>query len=129
MLLYMATVLIVEDDTDLREALKIALEGASFTVLTAEDGEIGYKAALDQHPDVILLDILMPNMNGHEALQRIRGDQWGKDAKVLFLTSFSDAENIVHAVKEGSEGYIVKSHTSLEEIVNKVKQALHGYTK
>lgn len=121
------TVLIVEDDADLRDALTTALENESYTVITAHDGIEGYKVALKEHPDVILLDILMPNMNGHEALERIRNDPWGKDAKVIFLTSFSDAENVVYAVDKGSEKYIVKSQVSLKEIITKVKQTIHGY--
>lgn len=121
------SVLIVEDDADLRSAVKTALEAASFTVIEAEDGVLGYKAALEHHPNIILLDILMPNMNGHEALERIREDSWGKNAHIIFLTSFSDAENVVHAVEKGSDMYIVKNNTSLEEIVQKVKQAVHGY--
>lgn len=121
------TVLIVEDDADLRSAVKTALEAESFEVIEATDGVEGYQAALAHHPDVILLDILMPNMNGHEALAKIRDDNWGKDARVIFLTSFSDAENVVHAVERGSDVYIVKNNTTLEEIVQKVKQTIHGY--
>ncbi|MDC1205304.1 response regulator [Candidatus Pacebacteria bacterium] len=121
------TILVVEDDNDLREALFTALASNSFNVLQASDGEEGYKSAIENHPDLILLDIMMPNMNGHETLEKIRNDPWGKDAKVVFLSSLSDAENIVHAVEKGSEEYIVKSHASLSEIVSKVKQVLHGY--
>lgn len=117
------TVLIVEDDNDLREAIKTALEADSFVVIEARDGEEGYRAALSHRPDVILLDILMPNKNGHETLDMIRKDAWGKDAKVIFLTSYSDPENIVQAVEKGSEEYIVKSHTSLEDIVKHVRLA------
>ncbi|MFT5037025.1 MAG: DNA-binding response OmpR family regulator [Candidatus Azotimanducaceae bacterium] len=121
------TILVIENETDLREAITVSLETESFTVLQASDGEEGYQTALREHPDVILLDIMMPKMNGHEALEKIRNDPWGKDAKVIFLSSMSDAENVVRAVEKGSEDYIVKSHASLEEIVSKVKQVLHGY--
>lgn len=96
-------------------------------MLQEADGEEGYQTALAKHPDVILLDIMMPKMNGHQTLEQIRNDPWGKNAKVIFLSSLSDAENIVHAVEKNSEDYIVKSHASLAEIVAKVKQVLHGY--
>lgn len=121
------TILIVEDDQDLREAIKTALKAASYNVLEAADGAEGSKLALSEHPDLILLDIMMPTMDGHETLERIRSDRWGKDAKVVFLTALSDAENVVHAVEGGSEEYIVKSHASLSDITRKVKQVLHGY--
>lgn len=121
------TILIVEDDADLRDALTTALEASEFRVSTATDGVEGYTKALKKHPDVILLDILMPNMNGHEALDKIRNDPWGKNAKVIFLTSFSDAENVVHAVDKGSDKYVVKSNVSLQDVVAKVKQTIHGY--
>ena len=122
-----ATILIVEDDKDLREAITTGLTAESFTVLQAKDGVEGYELALKEHPDVILLDIMMPNMNGHEALAKIRNDSWGKDAKVIFLTALSDAENVVQAVEKGSEEYIVKSNASLADIVATVKRIIHGY--
>lgn len=121
------TVLIVEDDNELREALETALSAESLRVLTAADGVEGVQIALEHHPDLILMDIMMPNLNGHEATNRIRNDRWGKDVKIVFLTALSDAENVVYAVESGSEEYIVKSHTSLGEIVGKVKEVIHGY--
>ncbi len=81
---------------------------------------------LREHPDVILMDIMMPKLNGHEAVQKIREDAWGQHAKIIFLTSQSAAENVVHAVESGSEAYIVKPHTSLAEIVVKVREVLYA---
>lgn len=118
-------VLTVEDDTDLREAITMALENAGFEVFSAKNGAEGVQQALTHHPDVILMDVMMPIMNGHEAVDKIRNDAWGKNAKVIFLTSLSDAENVVHAVSQGSGDYLVKPHTSLEDIVNKVKLVRH----
>ena len=120
----MSKILVVEDDTELRSAIATSLSAAGFEVLEAVDGEAGAKLALKEHPDVTLLDIMMPKLNGHETLKKIRNDPWGVKAKVIFLSALSDAENIVHAVEGGSEEYIVKSHTSLKEIVNKVKLSL-----
>lgn len=119
-----ATILTVEDDSDLREAIAAALGNAGFTVLSAANGAEGVTLALKHHPDVILMDINMPELNGHEAVEKIREDVWGQHAKVIFLTSLSAAENIVHAVESGSEAYIVKPHTSLSEIVQKVREVL-----
>jgi len=118
-------VLTVDDNDDLRESIITALTHAGFTTLAARDGREGVALALEHHPDVILMDILMPDMNGHEAAEKIRQDKWGRDAKIIFLTSLSDAENVVKAVEKGSEDYLVKAHLSLEELVKKVRLVYH----
>lgn len=120
------TVLIVEDDENIRHMYTDAFEMAGMNVLTATNGEEGVTAALAHHPDVILMDIMMPVMNGHDAMEQIRLDSWGKNAKVVYLTNFSDAENVVLAVEHGSEEYIVKSHTEVKEVVNKVRTVMHA---
>ena len=120
------TILTVEDNDDLREAIAAALGNAGYRVLTAVNGAEGVALALKEHPDVILMDIMMPELNGHEAVQKIREDVWGQHAKIIFLTSQSAAENIVHAVESGSEAFIVKPHTSLAEIVQKVREVLYS---
>lgn len=120
-----SNILIIEDDKNIRELYKTALEAAGLSVLTAENGEVGLKLALEKHPAVTLLDIMMPGMDGHEVAQKIRLDAWGRHAKIIFLTNFSDAENVVHAVKEGSEKYIVKANTEIKEVVNTVRTAMH----
>jgi len=119
------SVLTCEDNNDLREALATALRAADFTVYEAGDGVAGVEQALTHHPDVILMDILMPGLNGHEAVKKIRLDPWGKTAKIIYLSALSDAENVVHAVKSGSEEYIVKTHTNLADIVEKIRLAKH----
>lgn len=119
-----ATILTVEDDADLREAICTGLQDAGFTVLQAQDGGEGVRLALSEHPDLILMDIMMPELNGHQAVEKIRNDSWGKNARVIYLTSLSDAENVVHAVEHGSEEYIVKPHTSLKEIIEKVNEVI-----
>lgn len=121
-----AKVLTIEDEQDLREAIVTSLTNAGFEAIEAADGAIGVEMALKHHPDVILMDIIMPNLDGHEATEKIREDVWGKDAKIIFLSALSDAENVVHAVKNGSEEYIIKPHTSLQEIVSKVQEVLYA---
>ncbi len=120
-----ATILIAEDQKDLQDAISTALTGAGFTTLTANNGSEAVSMALKAHPDVILMDIMMPELSGHDAVTKIRNDVWGKDAKIIFLTSLSDAENVVRAVESGSDEYIVKPHASLAEIVQKVREVLY----
>ena len=120
-------ILIVDDDIDLREALESALSHAGFDTLTANDGAEGLRVALENKPDLILLDIMMPIKTGHETLNALRRDSWGKTVPVIFLTNFDDATNIAQGFKQKGDEYIIKSGTSLESIVKKVKQYLGGY--
>ncbi len=120
-------ILLVDDDNDLRSVLSDALETANFTILQAKDGEEGLMLALKEKPDLILLDIMMPKLNGHQTLKALRKDAWGKTAKVILLTSLDDATNVTEAVEQKSSDYIMKSNTSLEDIIKKIKQHLAGY--
>ncbi len=118
-------ILIVEDEPDIREAITEAMEEAGFSVSTAQNGEIGLHKAIAEHPDLILLDIVMPVMDGHTALQKLRQDPWGKNAKVVILTSMDDVQNIATAYTGNIAGYIIKAHNTLDEMVSKVR--LHLY--
>lgn len=117
-------ILIVEDETDLREAMAEAIRDAGFSVTTAENGEIGLKMALEQKPDLILLDIIMPIMDGHETLKRLRNDSWGRNVKVIVLTAMDDVANVAEAHEGDIDDYIIKAHTSLDEILRQVRSAL-----
>lgn len=112
-------ILIVEDETSLRNALcdKLAYEG--FVVLEAKNGEEGLAVALHEHPDLILLDIVMPVMDGITMLSKIRIDAWGKDAKVIVLTNLSDI-----AITHSSYDYLVKSDWKIEDVVARVRERL-----
>lgn len=121
-----ATVLIVEDDKEIRDLYSEAFKIAGITVITATNGEEGVALALEHHPDAILMDIMMPVMGGHEAMNKIRKDSWGKRAKVVCLTNMDDAENIVHAVEQGSEEYIIKANMTPKEVVNQVRMAMRA---
>ncbi len=120
------TVLIVEDDKNIRELYADAFILAGVQVLTATNGKEGVESALREHPDAILMDIMMPEMNGHEAMNKIRRDAWGKGAKVVYLTNMSDPENIVHAVEQGSDEYIIKANMTPKEVVNQVRMAMRA---
>ncbi len=115
-------ILVVDDDTDLRETLKISMENSGFDVLEAIDGESGLALALSSKPDLILLDITMPKMNGLQMLHTLRKDAWGKDVPVLLLTNADDPTHIVRGVELKSNDYLIKSQTSLETIVKTIRQ-------
>ena len=119
-------VLIVEDDTSIRELYAMALIKAGIDVKMAEDGKQGVDIALAEHPAAILLDIDMPIMNGHQAAEKIRQDDWGKNVPIIFLTNHSDAANVAHAHMLKPDDYIVKANVPIKELVNKVRMAMHG---
>lgn len=97
----------------------------SFAVYTATNGQEGLEVAFAEKPDIILLDLNMPIMNGHEALQRLRNDPWGKTVKVVVLSALDDVSNIASAHTGDITQYIVKAHASLGEIVKRVRESLY----
>ena len=118
-------VLIIEDEADIRDAVAEAIAEINYEVQTAENGEVGLATALEWKPDLILLDLVMPVMDGHETLRRLRQDSWGKDAQVIVFTAMDGAEDVAGAHEYNIEDYIVKAHATLEEIVNKVRLTIH----
>jgi DNA-binding response OmpR family regulator len=122
-------VLIVEDEAPMLKVLTEKFSKEGFTVFEARDGKEGLEVALDKKPDVVLLDILMPTMDGIEMLKRLREDPWGKMVPVFLLTNLNDLEKISESVRIGISGYLVKTDWKLEDVVNKVKDKLQGSTK
>ncbi len=119
-------VLVVEDDTSIRELYAVALIKAGIEVKMAENGQQGVDIALTEHPAAILLDIDMPIMNGHQAAEKIRQDDWGKNVPIIFLTNHSDAANVAHAHMLKPDDYIVKANVPIKELVNKVRMSMHS---
>lgn len=119
------SILVVDDEVSERNALryKFTLEG--FSILEAKDGEEGLRIALREHPDIILLDIFMPVMDGMTMLNKLRAkNEWGKTVSVIILTNLNEAKNVPKAVANGTYEYLVKSEWRMEDIVEKVKEKL-----
>ncbi len=117
-------ILIVEDDVNQRQALSLKLSVAGFNVLESTNGEEGLETALRVHPDLILLDIVMPKMDGLTVLKNIRKDEWGKNAKVILLTNVSDAVSVADAMEHRTYDYLVKSDWDIEDVVAKIHEQL-----
>lgn len=119
-------ILIVEDEESMLDIISNYLTNQEFTTLMAKDGEEGLTTALKEHPDLILLDILMPKMDGMIMLQKLRLDEWGKKVPVIILTNVSpNANSIINSVLKNEPAYyLVKSDVKLEGIVGKVKDVL-----
>ncbi len=81
-------------------------------------------AALKKHPDLIILDLIMPKTDGLSMLKELRGDDWGKEVPVIILTNLSDAENVAKAMEKGVYDFLVKSDWKLEDLIKRVKDKL-----
>lgn len=118
------SILIVEDEHALRKALAQKFSLEDFVVCEAANGEEGLAAALAQHPDIILLDLLMPVMDGQTMLEKLRQDTWGAHALVVVLTNMNEADMVEKAARVHAFHYLVKSDWKLEDIVKLVKDKL-----
>jgi DNA-binding response OmpR family regulator len=118
------TILIVEDEQPLIKALNKKMLDSGFDTLQAEDGLTGLKLALEKKPDLILLDIIMPKLDGMSLLQKLRKDSRGKKIPVIILSNLSDADKAQEAEKRGVHDFLIKSDWRLEDVVAKVKERL-----
>lgn len=117
-------ILIVEDEPAMLDALHDAFCLSGIPALKAADGRAGLEVALAAHPDCILLDLLMPVMDGFAMLDELRKDPWGKTAKVLVLTNFSTDEVRRRAYAQKILDFIVKADFGISEIIARVKSVL-----
>lgn len=117
-------ILVIDDDEALVQALTERFTDAGYHVSSALDGQTGLDMTLDTHPDLVVLDVAMPVMDGWDVLKAIRADGWGRDARVVMLTNSDDMENVSRAVDEGSTEYLIKGSWTLDDIVAKVGQML-----
>ena len=108
------TLLIVEDDELLLRALYINFHSSGYVIATAEDGDTAFKMALRLKPDAILLDLLLPKVNGFDFLKNIKADPATKSIPVIVLSNLGDQENIDKAKALGATDYFVKSNTRLD---------------
>jgi DNA-binding response OmpR family regulator len=119
------TILIVEDEKSLREVLAENLRLKNFLPLEAANGKEGVEIALSKHPDLILLDLLMPVMDGMNALKQIRADAWGATVPVIILTNLSatDESLVEEMVAYKPMYYLVKSDLEIANVIKKIEDA------
>lgn len=119
----MQKVLIVEDEPLLLKALfeKIARE---YECITAINGQEAKDIALKQHPDLILLDLVMPKQDGISFLKDLRKDEWGKTAKVIVLTNLSDDKSMQDANQLNILQYLIKANLKLDEVMEHINMTL-----
>ncbi len=124
--LHMERILIIEDETPMRTALADVLEGEGYRPLTAADGEIGLHKAIEEKPDLILLDIMMPKLDGFEVCAELR--RLGHAVPVLMLTAKGQVEDRVAGLDVGADDYLVKPF-STEELLARVRALLRRTRK
>jgi DNA-binding response OmpR family regulator len=117
-------VLIVEDEPLISGALKIKCEHEGFRTIMAANGQDGLRQALSDHPDFILLDIVMPVMDGITMLKKLRKDKWGETVPVLLWTNLNDIEHMEDRLKYNAVDYLVKSDWTPDQVVSQIKLKL-----
>ncbi len=118
------TVLIVDDEESLVKVLERKFKEEGIEVLTASNGREGLDTALSEHPDVILLDIMMPEMDGFDVMRHLQEDDWGKNVPIILLTNSSSIETVARAVTTGMSEFLVKTDMRLDDVVSRVKERL-----
>lgn len=120
------TILMIEDEKKVIESYAPRLKKAGFEVVEALDGEGGLKTAFEKHPDLILLDLLLPKIEGMELLLRLRKNLWGKRVPVIIISNLSRPDWIAKAAELGVYEYLSKSGLSIDDVVLKVQMQLSG---
>ena len=120
-------VLVIEDDKFLLEVIATKLHGEGFKVLEAPDGEGGIRVASSEAPHLIILDLLLPLMDGFEVLEKLRAQKELAKIPVLVLSNLNSPEDMERARQLGAKEYLVKAHNTPEEIMEKIKQVLERF--
>jgi DNA-binding response OmpR family regulator len=120
----MSKVAIIEDDQAISQMYRIKFEAEGFEVETAENGKLGLELADTMRPDIILLDLMMPEMNGDEMLQKLRATSWGKHIKVIILTNVGEQEAPDVLDKLDVRRFIVKAEMTPRQVAEMVKAEL-----
>lgn len=120
----MTKIAIIEDDQTINQMYRIKFQSDGFDVQMASDGKQGVTLVKNFKPDIILLDLQMPEMDGAEALSEIRRHDWGKDIPVIILTNMGEEESPASLKKLNVSSYIVKADLTPSQVVAKVKATL-----
>lgn len=117
-------ILIIEDDKFLRELISQKIQKEGYDIAEAVDGEKGIKGVKDAKPDLVLLDLILPGIDGFEVLSRIKADPETSKIPVIILSNLGQKEDIDRGLKMGAIDYMIKAHFTPAEIINKVRGIL-----
>lgn len=117
-------ILIIEDDKFLRDLLFKKLTKENFSVVIAVDGEEGIKKVQEENADLVLLDLILPRINGFEVLKKAKESPATSEIPVIVISNLGQEEDVKRAIELGAKDYLIKAHFTLDEIVEKIKKYL-----
>ena len=120
----MTKLMLVEDDTSLREIYSIRLAAEGYEIISAGDGEEALAIAVKEKPDLILSDVMMPKISGFDMLDILRSTPETKDIKVVMMTALSSEDQRKRGEALGADRYLVKSQVGIEDVVNVIHEVL-----
>ena len=120
----MKKILIIEDDKFLRDLIARKLVSEGFDISEAIDGEEGVKKVTEEKPDLVLLDLIFPSIDGFEVLSRMKGDPNCASIPVIILSNLGQKEEVEKGLKLGAIDYLIKAHFTPGEIIEKIKAVL-----
>ena len=120
----MRNILIIEDDDFFRELIRRKLTIKDFNLMEAINGEVGIELMKDKKPDLVLLDLLLPNMDGFEALIKIKAEPAIASIPVIVLSNLGQKEDIDRALKIGASDYLIKSQFDIDQVIDKITSIL-----
>lgn len=120
------TVMWVEDDAFLSEIIARKLSSKQCTLVRTSDADETFSTLKSQTPDIIMLDILLPGMNGYEILEKLKADDTTKNIPVIILSNFGQKSEVEKGLKLGAEKFLVKATLTLDEIVGEISRTIAG---
>jgi len=118
------TILFIEDESALQKTFGEIFKQEGYEMISALDGEIGLRSAKTKKPDLILLDLILPKINGFDVLKQLKEDPDTKEIPVIVLTNLEGMQDIEKVIGLGATTYLVKANYSLVEVMEKIKKAL-----
>lgn len=122
----MSKIAIIEDDQAISQMYRFKFEADGFEVETAENGVLGLELCKTMQPDVVLLDLMMPHMNGDEMLAKLRATDWGKNIRIVILTNKGEQEIPPHIKELGVSAVILKADMTPRQVEDVVRKLLVG---
>lgn len=120
----MKKILLVEDDRSIRRALEFGMKRDDITLLVAEDGEQGIETARRERPDLILLDLVLPKVNGFGVLKELKAHDETKDITIIVFSNLSQATDRDQVMALGAKDFLIKSNLSMDEVMDRVTKEL-----
>ncbi len=117
-------ILIIEDSTELADSLEDMLVFKGYEAIKCLNGEEGLSLALQEKPDLILLDLKLPDIEGYDVYRKLRADDWGKTARVLILTASDTSEAVPTDIDIPADDILHKSHWGIENIATRIGEEL-----